>query len=705
MSRDSAKKDKRRYILLVSVSMAVFIVFAVALFSIQIVHGEEYSAAHDALNINNVTVEGARGQILDANGNPLVVNRQSNNIIFDGSYFPAATEQAKRNEVIISLIHLFEKRKLEWINALPIELDKSGNPRFIEDMENDISFLKSKDYLYLNEYATAQNCFDALVERYEVENYPVTDQIKIISVCFNMRKLLFTADNPYTFAEDVPEETVVYIKENSDFYKGVDVQIVTCREYPEGSLAPHILGYVDSITAEEYDYHKQDLEQRLSDKSLTPAEIEEIKSVYEYGLNDKIGRFGIESSMEEYLRGKDGIKTTTEDANGNKRTAYTKNPVQGDTVILTINSTLQRIAQQALEKRISELPYNEYLPAAGAVVAIDVNNGAVLACATYPTFDLNTYKKDYAKLVEDKASPLWNRALQNTYAPGSTFKPAIACAGLEEGVITKTSTTTCTGLYTRFEDQTFKCMGGAAHGTIDVREALNQSCNIFFFETGLGLGIDRMNTYCKLFGFGEKTGVELNEASGILASIEYRNSQGGTWYPGDTIQAAIGQSDNLFTPIQLASYCATIANGGTRYKAHFVKCVKSYDFTETIVDNSVPTVLNETGISKKTFDIVKEGMRRVGARNKALSACPVNVAAKTGTAEISKMVDGYKVNGTNGLLISFAPYENPKIAIAIVVENAETGSSTAQIAADIYTAYFSAVGSAELVEDYNSPLR
>ncbi|MCR4563954.1 MAG: hypothetical protein K5755_04915 [Clostridiales bacterium] len=704
MTRESQKKDKRRYAFLVGVCVAVFVLFAFALFSVQIIHGEEYSAARDALSVSNVTVEGARGQILDTNGNPLVTNRQGNSIIFDGSYFPSATKQSERNEIIISLVKLLEKNKLKWINALPIKFDSTMKPVFIDGMENDISYLKSKDYLYLNDYASAQNCFDALVKRYEVEEYSKADQLKIIAVCYNMKKLLFTTDNPYVFAEDVPEEIIAYIKENSDFYRGVDVQIVTYREYVEGSLAPHILGYVDSITAEQYEYHKNDLEERLSETGLTPDRISEIKSVYGYGLNDKIGQFGIESAMEEYLRGKDGVRTTIEDANGNKKTEYSKNPTQGDTVILTIDTTLQRIAQEALAERISKLPYNENLPAAGAVVAVDVNNGAVLACATYPSFDLSTYKKDYSKLASDEASPLWNRALQNTYAPGSTFKPAIACAGLEEGVITRTSKFTCNGTFNKFSDQTFKCLG--VHGNIDVREALNQSCNIFFFETGLALGINKMNTYCKLFGFGEKTGVELGEASGVLASIEYKSSLGQTWYPGDTVQAAIGQSDNLFTPVQLASYCATIANGGTRYQAHFVKSVKSYDFTKTVIDNNAnPTVLNETGIKKETFDTVKEGMRRVGARNYALKTCPVNVAAKTGTAEISKLVDGKKVSGTNGLLISFAPYENPQIAIAIVVENAETGSSTAQIAADIYTAYFSSVGEADMVESYNTPLR
>ena len=705
MSREGVKKDRRRYIFLVGLSVAVLVLFAFALFSVQIIHGEEYVAAHNALSVSNVTVEGARGQILDTNGNPLVTNRQGNSIIFDGSYFPSASEQQSRNKIILSLIKLLEKNKLEWINALPIKLDKNSKPVFIEDMESDISYLKSKDYLYLNDYASAENCFDALVERYEVESYPIAEQIKIISVCYNMRKNLFTDENPYVFAEDVPEKIIAFIKENSDYYRGVDVQVVAYREYADGTLAPHIIGIVDSINAEQYEEHKQDLEKRLSAPNLSNEQITSIKATYGYGINDKIGQFGIESVMEEYLRGKDGIRTTTVDANGNKKTEYTKKPTQGDTVILTIDATIQRLAQEALKNKIDSLVFNENLPAAGAVVVIDVNSGAILACATYPSYNLSTYKKDYSSLVKDERSPLWNRALLNTYAPGSTFKPATACAGLEAGVITPTSTVTCNGIYRRFEDQTFKCYQSNAHGTIDVREALNQSCNIFFFETGLALGIDKMNAYDKLFGFGQKTGVELPEASGMLASREYKESQGGTWYPGDTIQAAIGQSDNLMTPIQLASYTATIANGGTRYKAHFIKSVKTSDFTQTVIDNTKPVVLNETGFSKTTLDTVREGMRRVGIRNHFLNECPVHVAAKTGTAEVIKRVDGKDFLGTNGLFISFAPYENPQIAISTVIENAETGSVSASIAADIYTAYFSEIGEAERVESYNEPLR
>ena len=332
---------------------------------------------------------------------------------------------------------------------------------------------------------------------------------------------------------------------------------------------------------------------------------------------------------------------------------------------------------------------------------MDVNSGAVLAVATYPSYNLETYYDDYAALAGNPASPLWNRALQSTYEPGSTFKLGIALAGLEEGVITRDSTVYCNHIYKQFTDTTFKCLG--YHGSVNVVEAINQSCNIFFYETGRQLGIDKMNDYCSRLGLGQKTGVEVNESTGVLAGIPYRESHGGVWYPGDTVQAAIGQSDNLFTPIQLCNYVATIANGGTRYKAHLVKCVKSADYTETIIDNT-PIVLNETGISQNSINIVKEGMMRLGRRTDAFKGLPVSVAGKTGTAESKAKVNGRIESGLNGFMVSFAPAEAPEIAVCVAIENLNSGSATAALVADIYRAYFQQANDVVPATEYNSVL-
>ena len=365
-----------------------------------------------------------------------------------------------------------------------------------------------------------------------------------------------------------------------------------------------------------------------------------------------------------------------------------------------IADALQKQVQDALAAFVEEYRDKESIPAVGSAVVIDVKTGGVLACATYPSYDLSTYYDNYAALAADTDSPLWNRALLSTYAPGSTMKPAIAVAGLEEGVITETSTFRCTRYYTYFTDTVFRCTG--YHGSIDVKEALNQSCNIFFYETGRLLGIERMNEYCSRFGLGQKTGVEVGESTGVLASIEYRESHGGTWYPGDTVQAAIGQSDNLFTPIQLANYAAALATG-TRYQAHFVKSIKTADYSETILENT-GTLAQELNVSDNTLRIVREGMRRYGARISALRNLPVAVAAKSGTAESKAKVDGDIVEGLNGFMISFAPYEDPEIAVAVAIENLNSGTATATLVAQIYEAYFAAETQLDTEQGYNSVL-
>ena len=342
---------------------------------------------------------------------------------------------------------------------------------------------------------------------------------------------------------------------------------------------------------------------------------------------------------------------------------------------------------------------------AGAVAVIDVNSGAVLAAASYPDYSLTTYKEDYAELVSDAGSPLWNRAFQSAYSPGSTMKPVIAIAALEEGLITGDSRITCTGQY-NYLDQTFACFNKNAHGTINVKRALGVSCNIFFFDLARKLGINKMNEYSKLFGLGQKTGVEIYEEAGILAGLEYRDSIGQGWKPGETLLAAIGQSDNSFTPLQLANYCATIANGGTRYVPYLVSKVLSSDFSEVLYEK-IPEVACETNVSQTTLDVVKEGMYLVANETSCkpyLGSLKYKVACKTGTAEKTRIVNGVTYEGTDGFLIAFGPYENAEIAIAVVIENAGSGSSTAQVAADIFEYYFSTMDTVKDVQTENTLL-
>ena len=360
----------------------------------------------------------------------------------------------------------------------------------------------------------------------------------------------------------------------------------------------------------------------------------------------------------------------------------------GNDLTLTIDSEINRIAYNAL---------GDYK---GTIAVANYKTGDIVCMVSTPSYDVNKVPSDLE--TNEKYEGVYiNRFLTGLYTPGSTFKLSVALAGLEEGVITKDTRFVCNHIYSAFKDTQFKCLG--YHGSISVAEALNQSCNIFFYETGRQLGIEKMNDYCSRLGLGQKTGVEISESTGVLASISYREAHGGTWSPGDTVQAAIGQSDNLFTPIQLCNYVATIANGGTRYKAHFVKSVKSADFSETVID-STPIVLNETGISQQSINTVKEGMMRYGARVPALSALPMSVAAKSGTAESKAKVNGKIESGLNGFMVSFAPADKPEIAVCVAIENLNSGTATAALVADIYRAYFGVTSEVNQSSAYNTLL-
>lgn len=639
--------------------LALAVGFSAVLYDIQINDHEYYAAKNNTVKTYTVPIEAARGEIVDRNGNALVTNREANSIILDAAYFPSAENNARRNTIILNLINLFEKNGEEYAQNLPLKINKSGEVVFTDD-EEAIETLKSPDMFNMQRYATAQNCYNAMVEKYGLENYDTETALKIGNIRYELTRLLFSISNPVTIAEEVSSETVAAIKEDQERYLGADVEVVTYREYTDSTLAPHILGTVRKINAEEYE--------ELKDNG--------------YGINDQIGESGIESAMESSLRGTPGEKTITIDNDGNVTEEVTKEPVQGDTVVLTIDRDMQALAQRELKKVCDKTDVNN---SAGAVVVEDVNSGEILAAASYPTYDLADYYDDYDKLAADERQPLWSRFALGSYAPGSTFKPVMACAALEEGVITKSTGFVCSGLF-HYYDQTFQCLNQVSHGYETVETALRDSCNIFFYNCAEKLGITKMNEYASAFGLGQKTGVEIAESSGVLAGPEEREAAGGIWQSGDTIQAGIGQSDNLFTPLQLSNYCATIANGGTRYQMHFVK---------SLINNKSGSV-NETGanvvetidLKDSTLDAVHSGMRLVatnGSPSYIFNAIDTKVACKTGTSQV--YVNGKKRN--NGFLITYAPYNNPEISVASVVELAGSGTETAEITSSIINYWYS----------------
>ncbi len=651
----------------------------------------------------DVVVEAARGEIFDRNGATLVSNRQGNSIEFNAALFPS--KQTDRNRIIAALVELCESKNEKWKDNLPIIYDENGNLVFEEDRQADINSLKNKNMLNLNTYATAENCLDALIDMYKLEEFDRVTARKIASVCYEMWRTGFSVSVPYVFAEDVSGETISIIKEKSEFFSGVEAQVDTYREFTDGTIAPHIIGVTGIISSEEYDANKKKLDEDIETGNYTDSEIENMH-LNAYSLSDYVGKFGIESAMESELRGEKGIKTITIDDDGNVKNDYTRMPVQGNSVYLTIDSGLQRVAQNSLENRILELTASSVseLDAAGAVVVLDVDTGEILASASYPSYNLTDYFDKYNELLEADGTPLINRVLYSTYEPGSTMKLSTAIAGLENGSITYDDKFFCNSIF-QYYDVTFSCLD--SHGNINVTKAIEESCNIFFYNIGDLLGIDVLNEYSQKLGLGQKTGVELSESKGILAGRAYRESVGLTWMMGDTIQAGIGQSDNLFTIIQLANYCATIANGGTRYECHYVKSIMNADHSEVLYEHE-PVVVAETGISQKTIDIVKEGMLAVtttGSCRTAFSRITEKVGAKTGTTQVKKIIDGKTVQGNNGLNISFAPFDDPEIAVAVIIESVDSGTATAVVAADIYDYYFSTKNQISSSQQTNQLLR
>lgn len=654
-------KSARPVIALFMVALVVF-GFGFKLFDIQIKNHDYFVKKNSTMQTYTVQIPAARGDIVDRNGNQLVTNRQGNSIILDATVFPSADDNEARNTIILNLINLFEKNGEEYVQHLPLQANSNGQIGFLtnDDLdEKDIATMKSENMLNLQPYATAQNCFDAVVEKYGLEKYDPITAIKIANIRYELTLMMFSYNTPVTIAEDVSQNTVAAVKDNTEMYKGADVRTVAYREYVDSTIAPHILGTVRKINAEEYEKHKDE----------------------GYKITDEIGESGIEYAMEKYLRGTDGEMTITKNSDGTITREVTKPPIQGDTVVLTIDIGLQKVAQDNLKAVCDEVDANS---SAGAVVVEDVNTGELLAAASYPTYDLADYYEKYDQLIKDKRNPLWSRFALGTYAPGSTFKPAVACAALEEGVITKDTEFKCSGTM-KFYDQTLQCLNQKAHGNENVAEAIRDSCNIFFYKTSLEIGINKMNEYCSMLGFGEKTGVEIPESKGVLAGRTERENAGGYWNLGDTVHAAIGQSDNLFTPLQLANYCSTIANGGTRYEAHFVKSVISK--SNNAISYKEPKVAENTGFSKATLSTVQGGMRDVaksGAPSRIFDKLNVNLAAKTGTSQVK--VKGQDRN--NGFLITYGPYENPEIAVSSVVELAGSGTETAALTSSVYNYYF-----------------
>ena len=665
----------------------------------------------DGTTQRTVVVQAVRGQIYDRNGVPLVVNEYTYHLTMDYSVLP--TDMESRNTAILQALHMLETcgeagnfctydfpfdgyypnltyRSVAsdpasdthgtWLSVVETNGLRREAILRIKSEEN-LSTAKANDFYEASPLTciSAQRLVQYFVEEYELDAtdedgkplYSDADVDRLIRVLWGMEAVGFSRANDYVMARDVTMETVTHEKELG--IAGIGFTTDVARVYCYPGVASHILGQTGPIYAEEWSYYKE----------------------LGYSMNATVGKSGCEAAFEEYLRGQDGVKVIVEDEDGNIVREYMKTEaVAGRDVYLTIDIELQMAAEAALAENIAYIrkTYNREDCEKGAIVALDPQSGAVLAIASYPTYDLTTYNKDYKELEANEAQPLLNRALSGLYAPGSTFKPGMVVAALSEGVISASTKLECAGTYTYYQSYQPDCWihnsssAVKQHGWINAAEALRVSCNCFFYETGRLLGIQNMNLYCRLFGLGESTGIELGEQRGSLAGPDHRaDLHGLEWQPTDTIAAAIGQSDNAFTPLQLGVYISTLANGGTRYAAHLLYKVRDFSTREDVVVTA-PQILGSFDLAESHRLTVIEGMEQMVATSAEVSRymknVPVTVAGKTGTAQTgSKSTE-------NGLFVCCAPSRDPEIVVVSVIERAGGGSYSAMSAGAVLEAYY-----------------
>jgi len=660
---------KKRFIILYCILGILSFVIVSRLFILQVIDGHEYREITEKRLSKTMPQKAPRGEILDRYGRPLVSNRTGYTVRISKT---SATDE-ELNEIICNLINICDLENEEYIDTLPITYEKPYKFTYSGENDDEIekNIKKFNNSLELKEKSTAKEVIAELCKRYNIsKDYSEDMKRKLAGVRAEMELRLFSSQNSFTFANDVSMNVVTKIKETTENLNGVNIIAEYLRQYNEPGVASHILGRIGQIYKEEYD--------ELKDEG--------------YSINDVIGKDGIEKYCESILKGKDGVVSIEEDEEGHiVSSVATQSAIPGNDVILTIDLELQKTAEKALRDIIYQISASGLISGegydadSGAVVVEDIHTGEILAIASYPTYDLSTFDKDYAANYKNPAKPFWNRAISGTYEPGSTFKMVTALTGLKYGVINADTSINCVGIYDYYAPSyTPACWKRAGHGPMGVISAIENSCNIFFYETGRLSGIDRLNEVSRQLGFGDYTGIEIpGEVKGILAGPEYVESIGEKWWPGDTIQAAIGQSKNLFTPIQLSNYIATLANGGTRYKTHLVKKIKEYS-SSNVIKEITPEVKDSVEIDAKHHKLIMEGMRSVaeeGTASATFKDFEVTVGGKTGTAEVSK-------GSNNGVFVAFAPYENPQIAISVVVEHGSHGNSIAPVAKEIISEYF-----------------
>ena len=690
MNENERKVVVRRMLLLIAVACIIMGLYTFRLIFLQLVNGDSFKAKATNTTDYKFTVTAARGNIVDSTGKRIATTSTGYNVVLN----KLQMGDQDLDTMLQQIVELLRKNDEKWLDTLLIsEPDAAGNYTFTDsaDSTSDQKTLADmKETLGLQQYATANDVMEMLVEKNHLESFSLPWQRVLAGIHYEMDRQAFSNVNNFVMAENVSQVTVATIKEHSLTLPGVEIVETSTRSYEQGDILPAVLGRVGKITAEKW---------KVTDEN---GQVTYPLKEKGYNMNDVIGISGLESVYEDELRGKDGVETITRNSDGViVDTKITTVPEPGHTVQLTINSDFQRAVDKALANNIDMINrvYNtgDMKAAAGAAVVLDVKDGSVLAAANYPSFDQNLYATNYSEYSADPSLPLFNRALQGLYTPGSTFKPAVAVAALDSGLINRYSTVFCNGVYNYYSDYHPKCTRHGHSGNIDVITAIKWSCNIFFYDVGRRLTSDVYDAYAYKLGLGQRTGVEVNEAVGRLTKKTDKN-----YISSLDVQAAIGQGNTVVSPIQLATYAATLANNGVRYRTHFVKAILDTN-TGEVLSETQPEVMDVIEGNGNTFALVRQGMTLVPSTiSGKISSYPIAIACKTGTPQRSETYASGK-HYLNAIMIAYLPADDPEIAIGITVEYGGYGARTGDLVVDIANAYFAMKDGTLEVDPYVDP--
>lgn len=653
----------------------------IQLFNLQIVNGAEYRETSNTRLSREGKIEAARGSILDRTGSTLV----STDMGFSVEMYKTNVENDVLNDSILLMTNILKQNGDSYINPFPICINPYG---FMFNTEEELA--EWRETYDIPDTASPEEAFYLFRDKYEIDNENPEEILQILAIRYAITTQGYSTTKSIEISDSITWQSAVQLGEMGQELTGVSVVQEPIRKYHTGSLASHIIGYVQTM-------RKENLQ-----------EFEARGDTYEYEVNDKVGQTGIEKVFEEYLRGEDGIKQIDMSVDGTITGEYTtKEATGGANIVLTIDANLQRIAEQALAANIEKIKTggfgDVYDANGGSVVVMDVNSGEVLAMANCPDY----YPEDFYKGISREKlneyndpikAPLYNRAIQSPYAPGSTFKMITAVAALESGVTNTTEKINDNGRYPAGHQPACWLFNsyGRGHGWLNVSGAIEKSCNYFFFEVSNRMGIDTLEKYVRFYGLGSKTGIELSgEKAGSVANRADTEAKGETWTVGYTLNASIGQGENNFTPIQMARYISMIANGGKKLDVTVVKDVILSNGTYVARSEIDAFVKDKLGlqedtsedfkISESTTRSVLDGMLSVtddagGTAYQVFQDFNIKVGGKTGSAEVGEKV--------NAWFVGFAPFDNPEIAVVVTVENGGHGYYTAEVVRELVAEYF-----------------